>query len=157
MKKETLLTVAVVALLLLNFGTLGFLLIRRAPHAGGGRPGEGLDRHIVEVLQLDDAQKQQFAKLKTEHHSQMLLSDAAYREALENYFDLLKNDTVDQRLQDSLMSDMTRIQNERATVTYRHFADLKAMCRPEQKQRFEALLPELLQVILPHNNRAPRR
>lgn len=156
MKKETLLTVAVIALLLLNFGTLGFLLFRRPPHGQGGRPGEGLDRHIVEVLQLDEAQKQQFAKLKTEHHSRMLLSDAAYREALGNYFDLLKKDTVDQRIQDSLQANMTRIQNERATVTYQHFADLKAMCRPEQKQHFEALLPELMQVILPHNNRTPR-
>lgn len=156
MKKETLLTMAVVALLLLNFGTLGFLLFRRPPHVQGGRPGERLDRHIAETLQLDDAQKQQFAKLKTEHHSKMLLSDAAYREALGNYFALLKKDTVDQQLQDSLQSNMTRIQNERATVTYQHFADLKAMCRPDQKQHFEALLPELMQVILPRNDRAPR-
>jgi hypothetical protein len=59
MRKETLLTVAVIALLLLNFGTLGFLLFRRPPHPPGGGPG-GLDRRIVETLQLDAAQQQRF-------------------------------------------------------------------------------------------------
>ena len=147
MKKETLLTTAVIALLLLNFGTLGFLLLRRPPHPPGEGPGP-LDRHIVEQLRLDAAQARQFETLKQAHHEHILASDKAYRDALRNYFDLLRNDSVPIAQRDSLQAVLTRIQDERAAVTFQHFADLKALCTPEQKPRFEALLPELMQVIL---------
>lgn len=150
MKKETLLTTAVIALLLLNFGTLGFLFFRKPPPPPGMGP-ERLERHIAETLQLDAGQKQAFEQLKSAHHEQMLASDRAYRNALENYFDLLKNDTVDTAQRDSLQAVLSQIQQNRLHVTFQHFADLKALCSPEQQQHFKTLLPDLLQVILPQN------
>jgi protein CpxP len=155
MKKETLLTTAVIALLLLNFGTLGFLFFHRPPHPPGAeQPG----RRIVQHLQLDAAQQQKFEQLKSAHHEQMRTADRAYRDALEQYFALLKNDTVDIARRDSLQAVLTRIQQERASVTFQHFADLKALCTPQQRTRFDALLPDLMQVILPprRDNRPPR-
>lgn len=154
MKRETLLTTAVIALLFLNFGTLGFLIFRRPPHRAGP---DRLDRHIVEQLQLDAAQRQQFETLKQAHHRQMLVNEQAYADALRNYFDLLRQDTLVAAKRDSLQGVLTRIQNERASVTFQHFADLKALCTPEQKPRFEALLPELMQVILPRKEHPPGR
>lgn len=154
MKKETLLTTAVIALLLLNFGTLGFLLLRRPPHPPGEGPGR-LDRQIVEQLQLDAAQQQQFDLLKKAHRAQMQDFDRNYREALGNYFALLKNDTLLPAQHDSLQAALGRIQQDRVSVTFKHFQDLKTLCRPEQKQHFAALLPELMQVILPRKNPPP--
>jgi len=150
MKKETLLVITIVVLFLLNLSTLGFLFFRRPPHS----PGAGaLDRRIISTLQLDEAQQQRFEQLKKAHHEQMQASDRAYRDALNNYFGLLKSDSVASVQRDSLQAILTRIQNDRAAVTFQHFADLKALCRPEQKQDFDRLLPDLLQVILPHRNR----
>ncbi len=156
MKKETLLTLAVVSLLLLNFGTLGFLFFRRPPFPPGGGPRQ-LDQHIVETLHLNAEQQKQFEQLKSAHHQQMQASEEAYRLALSNYFALLKNDPVMPAQRDSLQTILTRIQNERAIVTFQHFADLKALCSPEQRQNFDALLPELMQVILPRKNEWEQR
>lgn len=152
MKKETLLTIAVLALLLLNFGTLGFLFFRRPPLPPGERPGP-LDRHIVERLHLNAEQKAAFERLKTAHHEQMQAFDHAQRDALGNYFALLKNDTVLPAQKDSLLAVVQDIQKNRATVTFQHFTDLKALCTPEQKKDFDALVPELMQVILPQGGR----
>ena len=152
MKKETLLTIAVVALLLLNFGTLGYLFSRRPPHT----PEEGnrqLDRQIVETLHLNTAQQQQFEKLKKAHHEQMIASRRDYRDALGNYFALLKNDSVAPAQYDASLVVLSNIQKERAAVTFRHFSDLKNLCTPEQRQNFDTLLPELMQVILPEKQR----
>lgn len=154
MKRETLLTIAVITLLLLNFGTLGFLLLGRAPHPAGTGP-RPLDRKIVETLALDATQKQQFESLKRAHREQMRNSDQAYRAALENYFALLKNDMILPAQQDSLQAILSQIQGERARVTFQHFKDLKALCNAEQQKHFEALLPDLLQVILPPRPNAP--
>ncbi len=155
MKKETLLTTAIVALLLLNFGTLGFLFFRPAPHPPG--PGKHrLDRQIVERLQFNSAQQQTFKKLKTTHHEQMLASDKQYRSALESYFNLLKNEPVQPAQQDSLLEVLTQIQKDRASITFQHFQDLKALCSPEQAEHFSELVPELMRVILPGPERRRR-
>ncbi len=148
MKKETLLTTAVIALLLLNFGTLGYLFLQRPPHDRPGGPRK-LDREIVETLQLNAAQQQQFEQLKTAHHEQMQTSDRAYRDALDNYFALLKNDSFVPARRDSLQAVLSQIQKDRVTVTFQHFSDLKALCSPEQRPHFAELLPNLMQVMLP--------
>ena len=154
MKKETLLTTAVIALLLLNFGTLGFLFFRRPPHPPGTGPRQ-LDRQIVETLALDAGQKGKFEQLKLAHHEQMRNSDRDYRQALENYFSLLKSETILSAQQDSLQAILSQIQQERAKVTFQHFKDLKTLCTPEQQKNFVALLPDLMQVILPLRPNAP--
>ena len=154
MKRENLLTIAVFALLLLNFGTLGFLFFSRPPHGPG--PGR-FDKHMVEQLQLDAAQRQQFETLKTAHHEQMIASDRAYRDALENYFALLKSDTPAPAQADSLLHVLAKIQRDRALATFQHFQALRQQCTAEQRQRFDAMLPELIQVIQPARKPAPHR
>ena len=156
MKKETLLTIAVIALLLLNFGTLGFLWFGRPPHPpGAGR--QQLDRHIVEALHLNAEQRQQFEQLKSAHHEQMLAGDRAYRDALGAYFALLKTEAIVETRRDSLQSVLSQIQNDRASATFQHFREVKNLCTPEQKKAFDALLPELMEVILPHREGRPGR
>ncbi len=152
MKKETLLTIAVFALLVLNFGILGFLFFRH-PHPPPGMGAGPLDRRIVEKLHLDKDQEQKFEQLKSAHHAQMIALDEAYRGALGDYFALLKNDTIIPGQRDSLQAVLSRIQQQKASVTFQHFSDLKGLCTPEQKTNFNALLPELMQVILPRKER----
>lgn len=148
--------VAVIALLLLNFGTLGYLLFMRpGPHAG--RQGMKLDQEIIKTLHLDDNQQKTFNGLKTAHHDQIVNSDRAYHDALTRFFSLVKNDTVEQTQYDSLMTAMLDIQKSRATLTFKHFEDLKNLCTPEQRKNFDQLLPVLTQVVLPHKNDRPRR
>lgn len=156
MKKETLLTVTVIALLLLNFGTLGYLLFMQPrPHAE--REGMKLDQEIIKTLQLDDNQQKTFNGLKTAHHEQILSSDREYHEALVRFFSLVKNDTIEQAQYDSLMTAMLDIQKSRAALTFKHFEDLKNLCSPEQRKNFDQLLPVLTQVVLPHKNDRPGR
>lgn len=152
MKKETLLIAAVLALLLLNFGTLFFLFFHKGP-GGAGRGPSPLDRDIVEKLHLNTEQQAKFEQLKKAHHDQMEQSSRDYRDALANYFALLKNDSFTQARRDSLQTKLTEIQKNRVDVTFQHFNDLKTLAGAENKGNFEALLPDLMQVILPRRDR----
>lgn len=156
MKKITLLTIAVIALLLINLGTLGYLFFRRpAPHQGGGLPR--LDREIIQTLQFDDARQKRFDVMKHTHHEQMLQSDRDYHDALLQFFNLLGNDSVGQMQYDTLLSAVLRVQKNRAEITFKHFEDLKNLCAPEHRKNFDQLLPVLTQVILPARKDRPRR
>ncbi len=157
MKKETLLTIAVIGLLLLNLSTLGFLLLRRPPHPDGPGGPQSPGKHLVEKLHFTPEQQGQFEQLKSAHHELMMESDRAYHDALKNYFDLLKSDPVDTIQSGALLARMNAIQETRVTATFKHFADLKALCTQEQKAYFDAFLPELIRVILPKNGPPGRR
>ena len=152
MKKETLLTVAVIVLLLLNVGTLGFLFLNKPP-----RP-KPLDKQIIQKLALDPQQIEKFDQLKKAHQEQMLSCDERFRDGMENYMSLLKNDTIETTVQDSLQAILTNIQAERAQVTLQHFMALKALCNPEQRNIFESMVPELVKGIsLPKRPRGRQR
>ncbi len=157
MKKETLLTWAVIGLLLLNFGTLGYLFFRRPPHPPGSQSAHQLGLRIAETLHFTPEQQQEFDKRKRAHHEHILQLDKNYADALGDYFALLKNDSLVSAQHDSLLTVLSNIQKERATITFLHFNDLKSMCTPEQRQHFDTLVPELMQVILPPKNRRGAR
>jgi protein CpxP len=154
MKKETLLLMGIVCLLLLNLTTLGFLFWRQP--GGHGRPENRmrhLDQKMTETLGWNAAQIDSFTVFKQAHHEKIKAADQAYRNALEQYFALLTQPETTLAQQDSLEKVLSSIQIVRAQVTYAHFKDLKRICTPEQQQKFDTLLPELMNVILPPNRK----
>ena len=144
MKRENLLTIAVVLLLVLNSATLGFLFFQR-----GHRPPPPLrfEKFIPESLSLSEAQIKQFDEMRGEHHAKMLDLDKQNRETLVVYLQLLKEDSVNALQKDSFEKIIATIQQQRAAITLDHFQKLKAICTAEQKEIFNAIIPDLTQVI----------
>ncbi len=159
MKKETLLTLTVVTLLLLNLGTLGYLLLHQGPTPGPGHfpppPGGGPARLIIETLQLSEAQQKSFDTLKHNHRATMNTLDEKYNRLLVDYLSLLKQPAIDTTAKHSIEKQMADIQVEKADVTIRHFEQVKQLCNEEQKRRFDDLIPELIQVIAAPKNQPP--
>ncbi|MCB0524951.1 MAG: Spy/CpxP family protein refolding chaperone [Lewinellaceae bacterium] len=160
MKKTTLLTIAVFILVLLNSISIGYLLLRKPPLPP--MPGERSPERIIRELSLDKQQSKAFEEMKTAHHDQMLKSNDAFRNAMKQYFELLRLDSVPANEAAALESRMFSIQQERARMTLNHFMELKDLCTPEQKEKFNALIPDLTTVIMPPKGpevppRGPRR
>jgi Spy/CpxP family protein refolding chaperone len=161
MKQTTYLGIVITALVLLNVGTLAFVLFSKPSEPpppfplppGAGHPQ--FDRMIVETLQLNYAQRQQFEMMKQEHHESMMKLDREYNEMLKDYLGLLKNVPVDQTTKDSLERKLSQIQVQKASITLDHFTKLRAICTPEQQSRFDSLIPELTRVIAPPQNMPP--
>ncbi len=154
MKREKILMWFVAALFLLNIGTLSFLWLHKPPRPAG-LPPKQLERLIVEKLALKPEQQKVFEALKKTHHEQMHQLDAEYAAGLGHYFSLLAKDSVFPTEKDSLENILVRIQQLRAQTTFQHFEDLKALSSPENRGNFKALLPDLMQVVLPHMPERP--
>lgn len=151
MSKEKFLTIAVVFLVLLNLGVLTFLFITRPSH-----PPEPW-RMVVKEVGFNDQQTQQYFALRDAHRNEMHRLDDQFGETLRDYFDLLKG-IPNPSLEDSLLTRLGRIEREKAMITFGHFREVKSLCRPDQVDAFNRILPELTRVVLPpKKDLSPRR
>ena len=146
MDKIKVLTVAVVALLLLNFGTLGFLLLagpkhdRRPPHR---EPKE----IIIDQLQMDATQQTAYQKLINSHRGTIDRLDHQSRSTKNELYLQLTQKTVDIKAKDSLIARLANYQKEIEETHFKHFQDIKNLCTPEQMNRFDDLTEELSRIF----------
>lgn len=156
MKRETLLMLAVVALLVLNLGIVAYLFMSRRPDGERKempQKGNQFDELVIAQLRLNTAQQEQFKNLKYQHRSAMQEYDTKYREVLGQYFSLLQEAKLNIAQRDSLQQLLTNIHGQKISTTFQHFLALKNICSPEQQPLFERLIPELPRVLTP----PPRR
>lgn len=146
MKRETLLTLAVIVLFLLNLATLGFMVFRGEQGPG---PHSGPDRLIVEGLRLDKAQIRQFEELKAEHRGQMQERDLQQKATQHQLWQLLRTSLPDTTLSNSLIDNLAMLEKEKKKLTFEHFQKLRAICRPEQQALFDSLIEEISKALMP--------
>jgi hypothetical protein len=152
--------IIIVVLLLINIGTLGFLWLgRERPRQhmppppppeerpdGPGRPG-GAAAFLREQLQLTEAQETAYRKMREQHHATVVAIRDEMKEHKKALYTLLKSadsniiHTDEQRWLDSLAAAQRRIE----MITYRHFREVRALCSPQQQQKFDQVIGEALE------------
>ncbi|MCF6129520.1 periplasmic heavy metal sensor [Flavobacterium sp. AS60] len=155
MEKTKLLTIAVIGLLLINFGTLGFLLLgpkgHRPPHGNGQQPKE----IIIEKLHFDANQQKEYAKLIEWHRSEINKLDRNIREAKQQLYAELNQAETDAKTKDSLIAVINSNQKQIEATHFKHFEDIKKLCNNDQLADFNELTEELSKIFAP-KPRGPR-
>lgn len=149
MKRENFLMLVVIALVVLNFGTLGYLLLNKGqqpanlPH----RP-PGPDKLIIERLKLTPKQVDEFEGLKFEHRSGINHLNRESKEVYTEYFSLLKTDQPDFAAAQTIEQRLAHIQAQKDSVTFMHFVKLRQLCTEEQKPLFDDFVDELGDILV---------
>ncbi len=140
--------IVVVALLVLNFGTLGYLFLGKG-HRNGGMPHHPPkpDKVIIERLKLTPAQIEVFEGLKQEHRGGINQLNEASKQLYQAYFGLLKTDTADIAAAQVLEQRLAAVQTQKDSVTFNHFIKLRALCTEEQKPLFDDFVDELGEIL----------
>ncbi len=146
MDKIKVLTFAVIALLLLNFGTLGFLLITGAKQEGRP-PRHNPKQIIIEKLNLDATQQEAYQKLIDWHRSTIDSLDQQIRETKNKLYSQLAQNKVDTKVKDSLILVLANDQKRIEQTHFKHFQDIKNICKPEQLIKFKSLTEELSRIF----------
>ena len=148
MDKTKLLTFSVIALLLLNLGTLSFLFLTNPngnhPHGtpnfkGGPEPKE----IIIEKLNFDSNQIAQYEKLIQVHRKEISSIEDEIRKTKEELYFQLHENSINNATKDSLIDALAAYQKQIENIHFKHFQDIKKLCKKEQLDDFNALTEEL--------------
>jgi Spy/CpxP family protein refolding chaperone len=154
MERTKLLTITVFGLLLLNIATLGFLFLNgpkpgRMPHERRPQPKE----IIIARLHLNAAQQKKYEKLIHWHRGEIRQLDDSIRQTKNELYSCLSEKTINIKTKDSLMLQLSSYQKQIEATHFKHFEDLKKLCKPEQQEDFKALTEELSGIFAPKPHR----
>jgi protein CpxP len=108
---------------------------------------EGPARFIIQELGFTNEQAGEFEKLKLAHHDSILKLQESGRQLRNDLFEGLKtgNDDNAKAIAQQIANNQMQIE----MATYRHFEAVKKLCTPEQQEKFNDIIQEVLKRMAP--------
>ncbi|OEK05752.1 Spy/CpxP family protein refolding chaperone [Roseivirga misakiensis] len=131
----------VIALAILNVVLLSFLWVGHQ-EIQKTRPENGL-KVLEERLNLTDEQKEQVKSLRDVHFEEIQKFRRASQEARQELHNLWGSDHSQDKV-DVLTKRLGELQVSQEKATYDHFAQIRALCSPEQQATFDKLIKDVL-------------
>lgn len=135
----------VAMLIVLNITLIMFVFFRHPPHENPYCDGEGRrerGQFLVTTLRFDADQEAAFDKLREEHH---FIVEPIQEKIMKNkthFFASVKDEKADSVAIDSLSKVITELYRMVDVATFYHFKKIRAICKPEQQERFDELVEE---------------
>jgi hypothetical protein len=144
MDKIKILTYSVIALLLINLATIAFV-VSKPRDRNRPKPRE----IISEKLHFDENQQKEFEQLIEWHHIKINKLDEKIRETQKELYFLLHENEIDIHKKDSLLTTISVCQKQIVATHFKHFQDIKKLCRKDQLQNYTNLTFELSRIFSP--------
>jgi protein CpxP len=146
-QKPKVLTIVIIGLLVLNFGTLAFLWfhrpqkqlmeyreIRKTPSPRGFLEGQ---------LNFSEKQKDEAMKLREEHMKTMTALQDSLHSLKNTLFDLIAVTPTDTPRVNAVVQAIGAEQQQIELSTFYHFQKIRALCDDNQKQKFDKIMKEV--------------
>ncbi|OQP51358.1 hypothetical protein A4H97_27680 [Niastella yeongjuensis] len=143
------LLVLVAILLLTNIATLSIYWIKKPNHDGGpGRePGnreKRMGQFMVDQMKFDATQEASYWKLRDSMITIQRPVMDSIRDAKKSFFDLLNQPDATDSALIARSNQIADLQKKLDLVTFRHFQNVRALCRPDQLQKFDTVIKEIV-------------
>jgi len=153
-------TWTIIILVVINLVALGTILwhVTRKPQAPPPpqkREPDQTQYFIRNELDLSEKQAQRFEELGREHNQQSM--------RIQNELHRLKGEIINELFLEE--RDLIRIENltkeigskeaEKEMILFNHFLALAEVCEPEQREKFNTMILELLEMIRPRDPQRP--
>ena len=122
----------IIGLLISNMLLVAFILLKKPPQHSGPR------NLIIERLKFDENQIQQYDELISQHRILIREKRHEMTDLKTQYYSLLKSE--DNKNGDSLINEIGKLSMETEKINYKHFQDIKRICRPDQMKNFDNLI-----------------
>lgn len=153
MKKESFYAIVIVALLVLNLGTLGYLWMNSSKHIpnhkGPQKGQEGPLRFMADELGLDDAQFKNLRIIARNHGKALDSIQQHIGEARTSLYVLAKDDVIDTGKRDAFLKNIEAYESAKHMITLTHFHDIRSILSEEQKVKFNAFVEDMARHMAP--------
>ncbi|THU32058.1 hypothetical protein FAM09_28160 [Niastella caeni] len=145
------LLVLVAILLLTNIATLSIYWFKKPDRDGGfGRDREKrMGQFLVDQMKFDTAQEAAYWKLRDSIIVIQKPVMDSIRNAKKRFFDLLKQPDATDSMLTARSNEIGVLQKRLDSVTFRHFQKVRAICRPDQLQKFDTVIKEIVNRMTP--------
>ena len=146
------LLVLVAILFITNIATLSIYWFRKPPHDGGGPPrdpGKKMGQFMVDQMKFDKEQEAAYWTLRDSMISTQRPVMDSIRNAKKNFFDLLNQSGANDSMLHARSNEIADLQKRLDLATYRHFQKVRALCRPDQLQKFDTVIKEIVNRMTP--------
>ncbi|WP_192579016.1 Spy/CpxP family protein refolding chaperone [Fibrisoma limi] len=135
---------AIGLLLLLNLGTIGWILTR-------GRQVRAVRQNtemvMIRRLGLTPDQRRQYQQARRQFRTTVQPHEDSLRAMRRELLGLLDQPTVSDEAIDQLVSRMERQSGQITRLRFRHWRQIRALCTPDQQERFDRLIGRLTQAM----------
>lgn len=159
--KNKVLLLVIAILLVSNIVMLAFLFGSKEPKKTEQqqRPVGGISEYLKKDVGFTEQQSQQFEILRKEHRAKMQPIFEDLRKTKLDFYLRLNDSTL---LNDSLFTTGRIIGDKQTNLDvqiFNHFRNVRALCTPEQRPKFDSLYPTIIKKMIewPRRNNDRRR
>jgi Spy/CpxP family protein refolding chaperone len=138
----------IIALILLNLGSLSFLWLGRTKGDQSANQGQAAE-FLIRELKLTPGQQEQFGTMRSEHRERLNFIQEHDRNLHNKFFEPLFLPTPDTTLVKSLADSIANLRREMELITFSHFMQLKQILSASQKEKFHNIFREALDRVMP--------
>ncbi len=147
----------ILALLVLNFGTLAFMWFNK-PHPprpefmfNGNPPPPGQEERpgefLIHELNLNQSQLADFIKLRDEHQNAMKQVIEENQKNKDELFKMISAPQVDSAKLNQVTDNIAKGQKQIELATFIHFQKVRALCDDNQKKKFDEIIGDVLKMM----------
>jgi hypothetical protein len=148
------LLVLVAILLLTNIATLSIYWIKKPNHVDGpgrdnGNREKRMGQFLVDQMKFDDTQAAAYWKLRDSMIASQRQVVDSMRNAKKSFFDLLNQPGATDSALIARSNEIAELQKRLDLATFRHFKNVRAICRPDQLEKFDTVIKEIVNRMTP--------
>ncbi|WP_207515461.1 hypothetical protein [Longitalea luteola] len=144
------LLVLVAILLLTNIATLSIYWIKKPDRDNSRESGKKrMGQFMVDQMKFDAAQEAAYWKLRDSVMAIQKPVMDSMRNAKKSFFDLLNQPDASDSMLLERSNEIAELQKKLDIVTFRHFQKVRAICRPDQLQKFDTVIKEIVNRMTP--------
>jgi periplasmic protein CpxP/Spy len=148
--------IAVIVLMAINTATLTIFWLERKGQGlllGGKPKGAEAQAFLVKELVLDSVQQVQYLELVKAHRKSTNEIKRELKNAKDGFFNLLSDSTASEATIKQAADNASAIETQLDLLTFKHFQQIRSICTPVQKTKFDSIIKTVVRMMGPNQQR----
>ncbi len=142
--------ITILILVIINITTL-FTIWHTVNEHHPPKNGKSASNFLIKQLAFDSIQKEKYLLLVQQHQQDIRDIKEQAKESKGTFFSLVSDTTISDETIKAQAMKVFEGEYQIAIITFHHFQQVRALCTPVQKKKFDSIIKELVAMMGPQN------